>query len=454
MNLGPRPATRSEFLRQAQPVAVASALAGVVVPAVHAQEDNTIRVVLIGCGGRGTGAAANALSVKHGPVKLVALADVFPDHVTKTANVLKKKFGEAVDVPQDRQFIGFDAYRQAMDCLRPGDIVILATPPAFRWVQFGYAIEKGLHVFMEKPTTVDGPTTRKMLTLADEAEKKNLKTGVGLMSRHCPARQEMRKQIRDGILGDITVMRSYRMHGPIASFCSPANPKQMSDLLYQIRRFHSFLWASGGCFSDFNIHNIDECCWMKGSWPVQAQALGARHYRGDKVDQNLDTYSVEYTFDDGAKLFFFGRCIDGCYEDFSSTIYGTRGVASNTGPGQASRAQIFQGTKPAAGNLLWKSPTRVASPYQQEWDDFVDAIRQDKPYNEARMGAESSLVTSMGRMAAHTGRVITYDEMLQCPHEFAPHVDKLALDSPPPLLPDAAGRYPIPQPGIVTAREY
>ena len=187
----------------------------------------------------------------------------------------------ALDVPEDRKFIGFDAYQKAMDCLQPGDIAIFATPPAFRWVHFGYAIEKGLNVFMEKPVTVDGPTTRRMLELAEQSVKKNLKVGVGLMWRHCRARQDCSQRIKDGEIGDVLAMRAYRMHGPIGFFASPPKPDDISDVMYQTRRFHSFLWASGGCYSDFYIHNIDECCWMKGEWPVEAQATGGRHYRGD-----------------------------------------------------------------------------------------------------------------------------------------------------------------------------
>ena len=171
--------------------ATASALAGVAVPAVHAAEDNTIRVALIGCGGRGTGAAGNALSTTQGPIKLVAMADVFDDRLHDSYEHLVKAHGKKVEVDRKNKFIGFDGYQKAMDCLKPGDVVILATPPAFRWVHFTYAIQKGLHTFMEKPISVDGPTTRKMLALAEEAKKKSLKVGVGLMCRHCEAREEL-----------------------------------------------------------------------------------------------------------------------------------------------------------------------------------------------------------------------------------------------------------------------
>jgi len=170
--------SRREFLKNTGRITAASAVVAGAVPHVHAAENNTIQVALIGCGGRGTGAAANALSVKNGPIKLVAMADVFENKLKGSYDRLSKRSAEQVDVPDDRKFIGFDGYKKAMDCLKPGDVAVFATPPAFRWVHFTYAVEKGLNVFMEKPVTVDGPTTRRMLKLAEEATKKDLKVGV------------------------------------------------------------------------------------------------------------------------------------------------------------------------------------------------------------------------------------------------------------------------------------
>jgi predicted dehydrogenase len=447
---------RREFLKHSGRIAGAAVLAGAAVPLVHAGEDHTIRLALVGCGSRGAGAAENALLVKQGPVKLVAMADVFPHRLEGTYKELRKQFADArLDVPKDRQFIGFDAYQNAIDCLRPGDVAILATPPAFRWLHFRYAIAKGVNVFMEKPTTVDGPTTRKMLALADESVKKNLKVGVGLMCRHSRDRWELFDRIKAGQIGDLVTLRAYRLHGPVGSFFSTPKPADMSELLYQINRFHSFLWASGGAYSDAYVHHIDECCWMKDAWPVQAQALGGRHYRGDMVDQNFDTYSVEYTFADGAKFFLFGRSIAGCYSTSGSYAHGTKGLALISVAGHSTdKCRIFKGQNPDKSEIAWKYSKPAASHYQLEWDDLMEAIRRDKPYNEARRGAEASLVTAMGRMAAHTGRVITYDEILNGDHEFAPGLDQLSMDSPAPLRMGSDGKYPVPQPGIVTKREY
>lgn len=445
--------SRRVFIQKTGRLAAASALAGVALPHVHAAGSDLIQVGLIGCGGRGTGAADNALSTKSGPIKLVAMSDVFERKLEGSYASLKKKFGDRVDVPAERRFIGFDGYRKAMDCLKAGDVALFATPPAFRWVHFTYAIAKGLNVFMEKPVTVDGPTTRKMLALAEEADRKKLKVGVGLMVRHCKGRQELHDRILQGEIGDLMLLRAYRMGG--AAGTAGPRPADRSELLYQIQRFHAFLWASGGLFSDFNIHQIDECCWMKNAWPIQAHGSGGRHFRGNSVDQNFDNYSVEYTFADGTKFFYIGRSQAGCHSEFASYGHGTKGSAiistSSHSPG---RVRLFKGQNFARADMTWAFPQPEPSPYQLEWDDLIQAIRQDTPYNEAARGAIASLVTSMGRMAAHTGQIVTYDDMLNCEHEFAPTVDAFNMDSPAPLQADAEGRYPVPAPGQNKAREY
>jgi len=447
--------TRRQFLEKTGKVAAATAVAGMIVPHVHAAQDNTIQVALIGCGGRGTGAAQNALSVKTGPIKLVAMADVFAHKLKVSHNSLKQHFPDQVDVPAERQFVDFDGYKKAIDCLKPGDVAIFATPPAFRWVDFQYAIEKNINVFMEKPVTVDGPSSRRMLALGEESVKKNLKVGVGLMCRHCDARGELYKRIKDGQLGEILMLRAYRMSGPIGSAFSGKKPGDMSELLWQISRFHSFLWASGGSYSDFLIHNIDECCWMKDAWPVKAQAIGGRHFRGDNVDQNFDAYSVEYTFADGTKLFLDGRNVAGCHDEFASYAHGTKGLGIiSTTSHTPAKCRIFKGQNIDKNDQLWAFPQPEPNPYQLEWERLTAAIREDKPHNEVKRGVEASVVTSMGRMAAHTGQVITYDDMLNCEHEFAPGLDKLTMESAAPIVADAEGKYSVPQPGINTKREY
>jgi len=454
--------SRRNFIKQTGSIAAVSALAGVAIPYVHAAENNTIQIALIGCGGRGTGAAGNALSVKSCPTKLVAMADVFEDRLKGSLRELNRLFAKQLDVPQDRQFIGFDGYKKAMDCLKAGDVAIFTTPLAFRWVHFAYAIEKRLNVFMEKPLTADGPSSRRMLALAEEATAKNLKVGVGLMSRHSRALQELHHRIQDGEIGDLILLRGYRMHGPVGSAFSEKWPGKPSELLWQIQHFHSFLWASGGCYSDFYIHHIDHLCWMKNGWPVKAQGLGGRHYRnspeGDPwVDQNFDSYAVEYTFEDGSKFYMDGRCNVGCVPMYFSHVHGTKGMAIAAKNGDyGGPSSIHKGQQPDPDTIIWQSkvPAAENDPYLNEWNDLIDAIRNDKPYNEVPFGVQASVVTSMGRMAAHTGQEVTYDEMLNHPHEYAPGIDKWTMDSPPPVKSDADGKYPVPMPGVKKDREF
>ncbi len=454
--------SRREFLKHTGQMAAASALVTGFVPHIYAAENNTIKIALVGCGGRGTGAASDALSVNKGPTKIVAMADVFENRLNDSYENLKKEHTEQVDVPEDRQFVGFDAYKQGDGLSESGDVAIFATPPAFRWVHFTYAIKKGLNVFMEKPVTVDGPTSRRMFKFGEEATAKNLKVGVGLMSRHSRALEELYKRIQDGEIGDIILQRGYRMHGPIGFFSSLPKPAGISDLLYQVQRFHSFIWASGGNYSDFYIHIIDHQGWMKNAWPVKAQALGGRHYRQSPegvtyVDQNFDTYSVEYTYADGSKFILDGRCIMGCHDIYSSYAHGSKGMAVVSKSGDCGMpSSTYKSQNPTRANMLWESKVRPEeqNPYQNEWNDLMDAIRNNKPYNETKRGVQASLVTSMGRMAAHTGQEITYDGILNCDHEMAPGLDKLTMDSPAPLQAGSDGKYPVPQPGITKKREY
>ncbi len=448
---------RRSFMKAA---GVASALGTVAIPHVYSQGENadTINVALIGCGGRGTGAAADALSADNAPLKLVAMADVFEHRLQGSLEAIQGNFEstpEKVAVSPEHRYIGLDAYKKAMDVLRPGDIAIFATPLAFRWVHFQYAIERGLNVFMEKPVIADGPSARRMFELAKKADEKNLKCGVGLMVRHCRGRQELWQRIQDGEIGDLILMRAYRMHGPVVTCFSKPKPPEKNEVLWQIERFHSFLWGSGGLYSDFYIHQIDETSWMKNAWPVKAQALGGRHYRNGYIDQNFDVYAVEYTYDDGSKLFFDGRTMPGCLNDMSSTVHGSKGSAIVSTSGHTpGKVRIFSGQRQNRRDVVWAYPQPEKNPYRLEWIDLVDAIINDKPYNEVPRGVEASLVTSMGRMAAHTGQQITYEQMLNCEHEFAPNVADLTLDGPAPVMPDEDGKYPVPMPGINKDQEY
>jgi hypothetical protein len=203
------------------------------------------------------------------------------------------------------------------------------------------------------------------------------------------------------------------------------------------------------------IHNIDECCWMKDAWPVSALGLGGRTNRGEHVDQNFDNYTIDYTFADGTKMICEGRYLPGCTNDFASYAHGTKGMAVISTSGHApAKSRIYSSQNEDVSKLVWKGPAKERNPYDLEWEHLIDAIRNDKPYNEVERGVQASVVTSMGRMSAHTGQKITFDEMLNCEHEFARNIDKFTMDGPAPVLADSDGKYPIPLPGIKSTREY
>ena len=372
------------------------------------------------------------------------MADIFPDRLQKDLTKLQAQFASQVDVPPERQFIGFDAYQKAMDCLKPGDIAIFATPPAFRWVHFAYAIQKGLNVFMEKPLTADGPTSKRMFSLGARGpgQEPEGRGGVDVASQPGDAGTgQARPRWRDWRDHSATGLPDARAGRIFRSLPKPAG---ITDLLYQVQRFHSFIWASGGCFNDFYIHLIDQLGWMKNEWPVKAQALGGRQYRSSPegimyVDQNFDTYSVEYTYSDGTKFFFDGRTIAGCEQIYCSYLQGTKGSGIASKAGDCGQPSSLYASQDLTAKMLWESKVKPEEqdPYQNEWNDLVDAIRDDKPYNEVQRGVEASLVSSMGRMAAHTGREVTYDQMLNCDFEMSPNTDKFTMDSPAPLVADA-----------------
>lgn len=445
-------ATRRAFLGATAGAATAAVsgalLSGYGHSLVHAAGDDEIRVALIGCGGRGGGATADALSVPGAPLKLVAMADVFPNHVSTVRESLLQQFPKRVDVPEERVFLGFDAYRQALDCLRPGDLAIFATPPGFRVPHFASAVEKGVHTFMEKPVSVDGPSTQRMIQLAAQADEKKLKVAVGLMCRHCDRRRELFARLRSGEVGDLVAFSGYREHDPAHSLDLAPGPEGMHELLWQVKRFHNFLWASGGVFSDYCIHHIDEACWMKDAWPVRAEATGGRHYRGKIDDQNFDSYAIEYTFEDGGKFFYSSRLMKNCAQKFGVFGQGSQGAFTISSSGHSpARSTIYKDQRMEKNNILWTAAQPEANPYRREWEHFLAAILADEPYNEVVRGAQASLVTAMGRFAAHTGKIVTYNEMLNCPDDLTAGVDTLTDSSAAILAANEDGTYPVPMPG-------
>jgi predicted dehydrogenase len=436
--------TRRTFIQQSGAAAAASALAGVSLPWVHAGEDNTIRLGLIGCGGRGSGAVADAFDSRFGPVKLFAMGDLFENRLESALQVLKEKFGDRVDVPSDRQHIGFDAYRKVIDSLRLGDVAMLTGYSGFRPGQLEYAVEKGVNVFMEKSFAPDAPGLRRVLKAGEAAKKKNLKIAAGLQCRHSVNRQELIRRIREGELGDIHLIRAYRLQ-PVATL-GPC-PGTEKELLWQIRNFVHFLWVSGGLFAEMNIHQIDEICWIKDALPVTAHAIAGRAPNSTDCSQNLDSFTIEWTFADGTKALDVVRWLPRCHEEFATYIHGTKCAAQFSGPHHLGTVHIYKDQRCAPSNITWRAPKEEFTPWQAEWNSLLQAIRNDTAHNEAERAAMSSMADLMGRAAAHMGKLVTWEEMMASNFSLCPNIDQLTGESAPPVRADANGRYPVPVPG-------
>jgi predicted dehydrogenase len=432
--------SRREFFRTSSAAVAGAALARALTARSYAAENNTIKVALVGCGGRGTGAAVNALSTP-GPTKLWAMADAFENRLTGSFQSLSKQFGDKVEVPAERRFVGLDGYKKAIDSLAPGSVVLLGTPPGFRPIHLEYAVAKGCHVFMEKSFAVDAPGIRRVMKAGEEATKKNLKIAGGLMSRHYKPLEETVQQLHDGLIGDRITCWAYREHGPVGFGAKPAGT---SELAHQIRNYSCFTWLNGSFLLDWLIHNLDVCCWCKNAWPVSAQGHGGRQVRTEP-DQLFDHYAVEYSFPDGTRLFAQGRHQANTWGFFGDVIHGAKGSAV-LGEG-IPQPRIFKGHQQTPDNVIWQYKGPGCNCYQVEHDLLFEAIRQDKPYNEAERCAKAAMTGILGRMAAESGQLIPWDQALASNVELAPGLESYTMDSKAPVMPDEQGRYPVAMPG-------
>ena len=432
--------SRRAFLQQSGSLIAGVSLACTVAPRVHAAEKNEIKIALVGCGGRGGGAAADALQGAGGPAKIHALADVFEEKVVGYARFFAEQLGEKATVPKERQFHGLDAYKNAIDTLDPGDVVLLATAPVFRPTHVDYAIRKGINVFMEKSFAVDAPGIRRIQAASQLADEKNIKLACGLMWRHNNAHAETVKRIQDGMCGNIIHMRTYRYESGVPYVL---RREDESELAHQIRNFHSFTWTNGSFFLDWCVHNVDICCWAKQAWPESAIGMGGRTHNtvGGQV---FDHQHVEYFFPDGTNLLAYARHIPGCPCFYADHIQGTKGRATILGGFNIMKNHAFNATNEA----LWSFEGPENNPYVEEHVRFFDAIRNDKPYNEGHRAAEAALAGIMGRMAFESGQHIYRDAALASNIELFPNVDTISWDSPPPVIPDENGHYPHAIPGV------
>ncbi|MBN2294336.1 MAG: Gfo/Idh/MocA family oxidoreductase, partial [Pirellulales bacterium] len=309
--------TRREFLAKSSAMAAGAAVMAGSVPAVHAAEDNTIRLALIGCGHRGAGAVANALNTKdQGPIKLYAMADIDEGRMKLFHKELKKAYPDQVDVTPERMFTGFDSHKKATDILKPGDVAMCTTRAYIRPIHVEYAVNKGINVFMEKPFAPDPMGLHRLRRAGEEADKKGVKILAGVQCRHSPARAALIEKIKEGAIGEISYLRANRLGGRYWLGDQGAKSNNLLDQL-QFGRIHLF-WVGSGHFVDYLIHQIDECCWLMDSWPVECRGMGGREVGTTDRGQNNDIYQLEYTFANGKKAFCGFRAAQGAHTEFAT----------------------------------------------------------------------------------------------------------------------------------------
>ena len=439
--------SRREFLRGSAAVAAGVGLASTlsIARSAHAQGSGQRKVALIGCGGRGTGAACDHLTAAQelgDDVKIIAVADAFEDKAKSAAAAITKRFPKAADITPERMFAGFDAYQKAIAC--GVDTVIMATSPGFRPIHFKAAVEAGKNIFMEKPCCTDAPGYRMLLEGAKLADEKNLKVGVGFQRRHTPSYVETVKRIHDGMIGDIVLLRGYWNGGVI--WFRDRKP-EMTEMEYQMRNWYHFVWLSGDNICEQHIHNIDVCNWVKGDHPVEATGMGScvQRYKGRDpkkgMGQIFDNHFVEFTYKDGSKFYSQCRHIPNTFSSVSEAVHGTKGTAV---PG---------GSIKLTGGEDWKFQTpkgqKGVGSMTQEHMDLITAIRKDQKYNESHHGATSSFTAVLGRMATYSGQQVKWDDAAEKgPSEWP---ERFAFDANPKAMPDAEGNYPIAMPGVYKA---
>lgn len=391
-----------------------------------AEKDDTIKIGVIGCGGRGTGAAMQAISTE-GPVKLVAMGDAFEDSVEKAYKSLENSKGrdgqklskDRLDCPKERRFSGLDAYKKVLEC--DVDLVVLATPPGYRPVHFEAAVKAGKHVFMEKPVAVDAPGVRRVLAAVAESKKKKLGVGVGLQRHHEKKYLETIKRIQDGEIGDIIAARAYWNGGGV---WDPRVTREQtkSEMEYQVRNWYYYNWLSGDHINEQHIHNLDVINWVKNAYPIKAEGMGGRQVRIDpKYGEIYDHHAVEFEYADGSRMFSYCRHIPNCWNSVSEHVHGTKGNA-NVGGGEIL----------VKGSDGWKYRGKGdGNPYQVEHDNLQASIRAGNPLNEGENGAMSTMTAILGRMATYGGKEVKWEDGLNSQIVLGPY-DAVSWDMEPP----------------------
>ena len=430
--------TRRTFVKQSSMIAGSLMAAPLMSNAGYFNSvDDTIKIALIGCGGRGTGAAMQALLSKQN-VKLVAMADAFRDRLDNSYKELTSEENEGgnvkakINVPEANKFTGFDAYTKAMAL---ADVVILTTPPGFRPIHFAEAIRQGKHVFMEKPVATDPAGIKKVLETAEIAKQKKLNVVVGLQRHYQNSYRELFKRAKDGMIGEITSGQVWWNNDGV--WVNPRKPGQ-TEMEYQMRNWYYFNWLCGDHINEQHIHNIDVMNWFKGGYPVKAQGMGGRQVRtGKEFGEIYDHHYVEYQYADGTILNSQCRHIKGTYAKVDEMIVGTKGTIF------CQDAQIS-----SKGKVLYQyDKTKENDPYQSEHDELFAAIAKNEyKFADAENGAKATMTSVMGRMATYSGQVIEWDKAINSGISIMPTT--FAWDANPPSLPDSNGFYAIATPGV------
>lgn len=432
--------SRRKFLKNSAAVAAGAAMLSSLSSSVYAAGDDAVKIGLVGMGGRGTGAANQALSTE-GKVKLVAVADAFwdviDDQLKQIANSVKGKPNEFN--PDDvLKFGGLDAYKQVIES--DIDMVILATPPGFRPYHYAHAVDHGRNVFMEKPVATDPSGVRLVLEKTKLAKEKNLKVGVGLQRRHEAAYKELIQLVHDGVIGDLQCSRVYWNAGGVWEPKKNRNQVK-TEMEYQIWNWYYYNWLCGDHICEQHIHNLDIGNWLKNAVPVSAHGMGGRQVRTDKrYGEIYDHHAVEYTYADGSKMISQCRHIPGCWNSVEEHAHGTNGTIHLEGNQPRNcYIEMPNGTRMTA-------KTKHANPYQVEHDDIFKAIRTNaKDYNEAEYGAMSTMTAILGRLCTYSGKVITMEQALNSEVSIMPK--SFSFDAEAPINPNANGDYPIAIPG-------
>lgn len=403
---------RRKFIKESGIVVLGSTVAfniGYARPSFEPNE-KTLKVGLIGCGGRGTGAASQALSADP-DVVLTAMADIFPDRLEKSYKAIKEIHPKKVVIDEDHKFIGFDAYRKLLES--DVDVVLLATPPSFRPDHLAAAIDAGKHVFAEKPMAVDAPGVRKVIASAKKAREKGLSLTSGYCFRYDNTKRAFFGKILDGEIGQIRSISSIRYGGEL--WYKPRQP-QWSQMEYQLRNWYYYDWLSGDFVVEMHVHNLDQMAWAMGNKPpISAVGIGGRQVRVDEKFGNIyDHLAVEFEYQDGAKGYHFGRQFNGCSSKQTLNIVGTKGTATIDKKG---KHQIHT-------NTAWEYQGEKNNMYQKEHDELFASIRNGKPTNDGEWMANSTMMGIISRMVAYSGQTISWEEAINSNKVIGPSIDK------------------------------